>query len=372
MPLDTFVPPTVDANAMTLDAHWYTSADVFQQEQERLFGRDWICVGHESNIEQPGDYFTTVVANESIIVVRDGSGAVRALYNVCRHRGTQLCPEASGHLVGSIQCPYHAWTYALDGALLAARNMQGIEGFDRADYPLHKVAVEVVGGFIFISLLKEPEALSSPLAPLAEKLARWDAAGLREAQRIDYEVASNWKLLFQNYSECYHCPVIHPQLEKLSSSDSGRNDFLRGAILGGYSELRQPDGSLTTTGRRQRPPLGSVDGPDLDRDYYYTIFPSLLLSLHADYLMVHYVRPIAADRSHVTCSWLFDPKTMEASGFDPSDAVEFWDLTNRQDWQVNELTQRGMASRAYRPGPYANAEGLLHAFDLHYLEAMGA
>jgi Rieske 2Fe-2S family protein len=126
------------------------------------------------------------------------------------------------------------------------------------------------------------------------------------------------------------------------------------------------------TGHSSRPPVGSVDGADLDRMYYYTIFPSLLLSLHPDYVMVHYAKPLAPDRTEVVCAFLFDPKTIAQPGFDPSDAVDFWDLTNRQDWHVNELTQLGLNSRAYSPGPYSNAEGLLSAFDRHYLSVMGA
>jgi Rieske 2Fe-2S family protein len=214
--------------------------------------------------------------------------------------------------------------------------------------------------------------LEPPLAALAPHLQRWDAARLTEVRRITYDVACNWKLVFQNYSECYHCPVIHPQLDKLSPSDSGRNDFTSGALLGGYSELRPNVDSLTMRGVRERPLLGSVDGEDERRSYYYTIFPSLLLSLHPDYLMYHTMRPIAPNRTEVACAWLFDPKTADARGFDPSDAIEFWDLTNRQDWHVNALTQAGISSRAYTPGPYANAEGLLHAFDRHYLATMEA
>ena len=368
--MQTYVRPHVEAHAHALDARWYVSPDVFHDEQRRIFARDWICVGHESRLEQHGDYFVANVGGESIIVVRHGSGAVNAFYNVCRHRGTQLCEERSGHLIGCIQCPYHAWTYSLDGALLAARNMQGVEGFDRGDYALHRVPLTVQGGFIFVTLMDEPEALDEPLVPLHDKLARWNTAELREAGRVEYDVAANWKLIFQNYSECYHCPVIHPQLDKLSPSDSGRNDFFEGPILGGYSELRVSASSLTTSGATGRKPVGSVDGADLDRVYYYTVFPSMLLSLHPDYVMVHTVEPLAPDRSLITCSWLFDSRAMEEPSFDSSDAVEFWDVTNRQDWHVNELTQRGVSSRAYRPGPYANAEGLLHAFDRHYLSVM--
>jgi Rieske 2Fe-2S family protein len=165
---------------------------------------------------------------------------------------------------------------------------------------------------------------------------------------------------------------VHPQLDKLSASDSGRNDLSSGPVLGGYSEMREHGASLTTTGHSNRPPIGAVSGEELDRVYYYTIFPSMLLSLHPDYVMVHYARPLAIDRTAVECAFLFDPQTMQMPHFDPSDAVQFWDTTNRQDWHVNELTQRGLRSRAYTPGPYSNAEGLLHAFDQQYLRVMGA
>jgi Rieske 2Fe-2S family protein len=143
---------------------------------------------------------------------------------------------------------------------------------------------------------------------------------------------------------------VHPQLEKISPSDSGRNDLMDGPFLGGYSELREEG-------------AGHVNNADRSRVYYYTIFPSLLLSLHPDYVMVHYMHPLAPDRTRIECAWL-------SRGNDVRDAVEFWDLTNRQDWHVNELTQAGVASRSYTPGPYANAEGLLAAFDRHYLKVM--
>ena len=310
------------------------------------------------------------IAGESIIVTCGADDRVRAFYNVCRHRGTRLCTQASGRFTGSIQCPYHAWTYALDGTLLAARTMADVPDFERAGYPLRQAHVATFEGFVFVSLAPQPEPFAQAFAPLAGRFARWKLGELRTARTIAYELACNWKLVFQNYSECYHCPLLHPQLDQLSPSDSGRNDLCEGPFLGGYSELRRHGGSLTTTGTSARAPLGEVGGADLDRVYYYTIFPSLLLSLHPDYAMVHYVEPVAPDRTNVTCAWLFDADAIAAPGFDPSDAVDFWDLTNRQDWAINELTQLGTGSRAYVPGPYANAEGLLAAFDRHYLQQM--
>jgi glycine betaine catabolism A len=369
--METFVRPSVGSGAKTLDSSWYISPEVFGQERERIFSREWLCVGREETIPNAGDFFTVERCGENLIVTRGGDGRVRAFYNVCRHRGSRICEAGSGHLQGSIQCPYHAWTYGLDGELKVARNMAEVAGFDRADYPLKQAGAAVWEGFVFINLSFETRPFEKVFAPLIGRFAKWSIAGLRTARSITYELACNWKLVFLNYSECYHCPLVHPQLDKLSPSDSGKNDLSEGPFLGGYSEMRQSGMALTTTGHSSRPPLGDVDGADLSRAYSYTIFPSLLLSLHPDYVMVHYVKPLTPDRTEVVCAFLFDPQTMARSDFDPSDAVDFWDLTNRQDWHVNQLTQLGLHSRAYSPGPYSNAEGLLSAFDRHYLRVMG-
>ncbi|MGB8909072.1 MAG: aromatic ring-hydroxylating dioxygenase subunit alpha [Candidatus Cybelea sp.] len=370
--MQTFVRPNVESGAKTLPASWYISSEVFAQERERIFAREWLCVGREETISQPGDFFTVERSGENLIVTRDKEGVIHAFFNVCRHRGSRICEAASGHFQGSIQCPYHAWTYGLDGDLKVARNMTEVPGFDRAEYPLKRAGVALWEGFVFVNL-DDKTPFEKTFAPLIGRFSHWNIGGLQTARSLTYELECNWKLVFLNYSECYHCPLVHPQLDKLSPSDSGRNDLSEGPFLGGYSELRQSGTALTLTGQRSsRSPLGSVDGIELDRVYYYTIFPSLLLSLHPDYVMVHYLRPRSPDRTEVVCAFLFDPKTIAQPGFDPSDAVDFWDLTNRQDWHVNELMQRGLHSRAYSPGPYSNAEGLLSAFDSYYLSLMEA
>ncbi|MDP9017357.1 MAG: aromatic ring-hydroxylating dioxygenase subunit alpha [Candidatus Eremiobacteraeota bacterium] len=366
------MPASVLPHALTLDAKWYVSPEVFESEGERIFARQWICVGRADSIPNTGDFFLAEVAGESIILTRNERNEFRAFFNVCRHRGTRICLSARGHFRTSIQCPYHAWTYSLDGDLRAARNMDKESGFDRADYPLHGIAVAAFEGFLFVNLAAEPEPFEQAFAPLHGRFARWNPSALVSGHRITYDLACNWKLVFLNYSECYHCPLIHPQLEQLSSSESGRNDLFQGRFLGGYSELRNSHGTLSVTGSRVRAPLGEIDGADLARVYYYTIFPSLLLSLHADYVMAHYVTPLSVDKTRVVCEWLFDRSESQRDDFDAMDAVDFWDLTNRQDWNVNELTQRGVSSRAYTPGPYTEQEGLLYAFDRHYLSIMEA
>ncbi len=346
------------AGAKTLASPYYCDPALFAREQERIFARSWVYASRIEELEANGAFRTIELAGESLIIARGADGVLRAFFNVCRHRGTRICSESTGRFTGSIQCPYHAWTYGLDGKLIAARNMDDTPGFDRTDYPLHAARVTEWLGCIFVNLSADAPDFTESLAGLDDRFARWNLAALRIADSRTYEVAANWKLIFQNYSECYHCPVVHPQLEQLSPWNSGRNDLLEGPVLGGFSTLRDEVALPNLIGDAER------------RAYYYTIFPSLLLSLHGDYAMLHTVEPLDVHRTRITCTWLFAEDDMARVDFDANAVVAFWDLTNRQDWDVSELTQLGVASRAYTPGPYARSEGLLDAFDRHYLSTM--
>jgi len=367
--MSTFVRATVPRAVYTLPRRFLTSPELFAAEQERIFAGRWVCVGRSEELAGPGDYVLVDLAGESVIVVRDREGKIHAHFNLCRHRGTRLCTAPAGRLGETIQCPYHAWTYGLDGRLLTARHMQDTPGFDKADWPLRSAAAAEWEGFLFLNLAPEPEPFATAFAPLIGRLSRYGAAGLRRGAQVTYDVAANWKLIAENYSECYHCPLIHPELSALSPWQSGRNDLIEGPFLGGYMDLNHD--SMTVDGQRRRPPLPGLPPEDLARAYYYSIFPNLLLSLHPDYVMAHTLWPVSPGRTRVVCEWYFDPATMAADGFDPSDAVQFWDTTNRQDWHVCELSQLGVSSRAYTPGPYARAEGLPWQFDQEYLRAMG-
>jgi phenylpropionate dioxygenase-like ring-hydroxylating dioxygenase large terminal subunit len=367
--MNEFRQASVGSGACTLPGRSYASEEVFQAEQERLFCHGWMCAGRSEQVPEAGDYLAASVGGESLLIVRD-SGALRAFFNVCRHRGARLCEAERGRVPDCIRCPYHGWTYALDGRLIAARHMQEVEGFDRQDYPLVPAALAEWEGFLFVNLAREPEPFARAFAPLLDRFTRWGLPSLRAACRIGYEVRANWKVIVQNYSECYHCPLIHPELVRLSPASSGRNDLTEGPFLGGYMLLNDRCASMTATGRTARPPIGQVAGEELNRVYYYAIFPNLLLSLHPDYAMAHFLLPESAARTRIACEWYFDPATIAQPGFDPEDAVEFWDRTNRQDWHVCELSQLGVASRAYTPGPYANQEGLSWAFDQEYLRRM--
>ena len=371
--MSTFVKRTDIAllGAHTLPGRYFTSPDIFAEETEKIFLQRWLCVGRESRIARPGQYFLQSIAGESVIVVRDRQQTIRAYYNVCRHRGTRLCEEREGQFSGTIQCPYHAWTYTLDGQLVGAPSADTIEDFDKADWPLHAIAVATWEGFIFINLGADPEPFADAFAPVMERFSRFNMPALAAHRRIDYELTCNWKLVVQNYSECHHCPLVHPALVKLSTPTSGENDLITGPFLGGYMDIVDESESLTLSGRTCGAMVGELPADDLKRVYYYSLFPNVLLSLHPDYVMYHTIWPKDAGHTRVTCEWLFHPTTLQDPTFNPDDGVEFWDLTNRQDWHVCELSYAGVQSRSYTPGPYSRREGLSAAFDQEVLKALG-
>jgi glycine betaine catabolism A len=351
------------AQAKTLPARYYTDAQHFAREIDGLFRSMWVCAGRVEEIDRPGGYVLRELAGDSLIVTRSAAGRVHAFHNVCRHRGTKLCTEQHGTFAGSIQCPYHAWTYALDGRLIGAPHMDEVPHFRKEDYPLHAVHADVWDGHIFLTLSQSPRPLASQLGDLPAKFHPWQMDSLRLGRRIVYDVKANWKLIIQNYNECLHCPNLHPALNKLSHYLSGENEPLSATYMGGRMDLRPGVETLSMDGTCPRQLLPSLSPEDKRRVYYYAIFPNMLLSLHPDYMMVHTLWPLAPDRTINVCEWHFHPSELAAPSFDPSDAVDFWDLTNRQDWHVCELSQAGISSRAYTPGPYSNREDLLYAFD---------
>ena len=359
---------TFQSGAKTLGQPYFISPEIFADEQRKIFAKHWLLVGHQSQISKPGDYFVAKAAGESVIVVRDQRSTIRGFYNVCRHRGTRLKQDACGH-ASAIQCPYHAWTYGLDGRLMGAPHMDEVPDFDKADYALHAVNLALWEGFVFINLTNSPQSLEEWLTPLLGRFSHWNLARLRSARRIEYDVRANWKLIFENYSECYHCPGVHPTLAKVSPYDSAENDLVEGPFLGGFMKINQ-GASLTMSGQACALPVSAIKGEDHDRVFYYSIFPNMLLSMHPDYVMVHQLWPQSPDRTLIFCDWLFHPEAFAREDFRPDDAIEFWDMTNKQDWQVCELSQQGIASRAYEPGPYSARESIPAAWDREYLRQL--
>jgi len=369
MPASRKAADTFPSGARSLAQRYLISAEVFAQEQERVFSNHWLCVGHQSQLPTAGDFFVQDVTGESLIILRDQKSRVRGFYNVCRHRGTRLV-EKCGRLHETIRCPYHAWTYGLDGRLVGAPHMDMVAGFDKAEHALHAVSLALWEGFIFVNLARHAPPLETVFTPLEAKFAGWNLPKLRSARRIEYEVRANWKLIFENYSECYHCPLVHPALSKLTPYDSAENDLCEGPFLGGFMPITEGH-SLTMSGNACALPVGDNQGEDHHRVYYYSICPNLLLSLHPDYVMVHQVWPQSPAQVTILCDWLFHPDAFGRADFRPDDAIAFWDMTNRQDWHVCELSQQGIASRAYEPGPYSPRESIPAAWDREYLRVLG-
>lgn len=372
--MSTFV-RTVDSyvqGARTLPQRYYIAPETLNAEWTKIFGGHWLCVGRAAQVAQPGAFLVANIGVESVIVVRDRQGVLHAHFNVCRHRGTRLCNDASGQFSETIQCPYHAWTYSLDGSLLRAPTMQDLEGFDRTQHSLVAAGVAEWEGFVFVNLSREPQPFETAFAPVIGRFARYNLEALTTMRRIEYDVKANWKLVLQNYNECLHCPTIHPMLAKVLPYTSGANDLIEGSFLGGYMEIAQPNESATVSGRVCGPLVGDLSGDDLHRAYYYSLFPNMMLSMHPDYVVSYMVWPIGPTETHIVSDWLFHPNAVAHPEFDPSGAIEFWDVTNRQDWAICEQSQLGVASRAYTPGPYSPRESIPAAWDRTYLRAMRA
>ena len=358
------------SQASTLPAGFYTDGDLFRREMEAIHFDMWLAAGRTERIKHPGDFFVVDVASASVIILRDESNALRAFHNTCRHRGTLLCAMDHGNLPGRIQCPYHAWTYRLDGSLANAPHMDKVEGFREQDYPLAQVHTAVWDGHVFVNLSHHPIPLQEHLAGLDEKFRPWRMEELKPVERRVYGLAANWKLIIQNYSECLHCPIAHPQLQKHSHYMSGDNEPPGATILGGRMDLRDGVTTLTMSGRTNRNCLPHLNADDRRHVYYYCLLPNLLLNLHPDYMLTFTLWPRAVDRTDIVCEWHFHPDQIARPDFDPKDAIEFWEVTNQQDWELSERAQRGIASRGYQPGPYSNREELLMALDRFVLDRL--
>ena len=347
----------------TLARSAYVEAEHFAKEQERIFFRQWFCVGREGEIPAPGDHVVCNVAGESVIVTRTRKGDLAGYYNLCRHRGSLVSeatgkPEQievgpSGTFRGSIQCPYHNWTYSFAGELRAAPFLD--EDFDKATLSLHPVAVQLWNGWVWVNL--EPATASNlegQVAISGDYLARYPLTELRVSRRIVYQVNANWKAIVENYNECYHCGPIHPELCELvpafRQSGGANLDWENGI------EHREGAWTFTFTGTTNRQPFAGLSESELTRHKGQLIYPNLMLSLSADHVAAFTLWPRSPTSTAVVCDFLFHPDEIAKADFDPSDAVDFWDLINRQDWRACELVQRGMTSRRFDHGFYAPME----------------
>jgi Rieske 2Fe-2S family protein len=346
----------------------FTDPTVLDWELESLFTGGWVCAGHADQVRERGDYLKVEIGGDSVFVVADDDGLPRAFHNVCRHRGARIVQEPEGRM-RRLQCPYHAWSYGFDGSLRSAPFTEGLEDFDAACNGLKPVRLAVVEGLLLLDLSGTAPSPHEHLGELANHMAHYKLSELRRGARLVYDVAANWKAIAENYSECLHCPGVHPELNKLSHYLSGEEISGAGSWCGGSMTLGDGFETMATDGGHGRRPIEGLTDRDLRTVLYFVLFPNTLVSLHPDYVMLHTLWPQAPDRTEVVCEWFFEPETIARPDFDPSDAVEFWDMVNRQDWHVCELVQRGIGSRGHVPGRYTDNELTVHAFDQLVAEA---
>jgi glycine betaine catabolism A len=343
----------------TLHRDFYLAEEVFSRERERIFYREWICGGREAEISEPGDYLTLDVAGESVLVVRTREGQLAAHYNVCRHRGSRLVAEcSSGTFRGTIRCPYHSWTYTLAGQLRTAPFLDANE-LPESELALYPVGIECWGGFFFINLSPAEATargydLATQLGPVPERVRRYPLDELRSAHRVSYDVAANWKVLLENYNECYHCGPVHPELCRLVPAFKQRGgselDWDRGI------PHREGAWTFTETGTSNRRPFAGLNEDEQVRHKGELIYPTCMISLSADHVTAYTLWPRAPGRTTVVCDFLFHPSELAGVHFDPADAITFWDRVNHQDWAICESVQRGMQSRVFQHGYYAPME----------------
>ncbi len=361
--------PFGESNMLPREA--YIDEAVLAWEHEAFFQGGWVCAGRVTDLPVPGDQRARAIGGAGLLLTRDKSGVLHVFANACRHRGHELLPcdgaintsvvNTSVVNRGVVQCPYHAWSYDLDGRLRLAPRFDA-KNFDPSSVSLLPVRHAEWGGWLFVNLSGDAPPFEEHVGCLPTQLANWECDRLVVAASHRYELAANWKIAVENYNECYHCALIHPELARVSPPDSGDNHEGPGAWVGGTMDLADFATTMSLTGVSRCAPMRALTAEQQRQVLYLAVFPNLLVSLHPDYVLTHRMEPVAAGRTVVECQWLFPPETVEADGFDPAYAVDFWDLTNRQDWAAVESVQRGLSHPAFVPGVLAEQESDVYRF----------
>ncbi|KUO14370.1 aromatic ring-hydroxylating oxygenase subunit alpha [Streptomyces dysideae] len=354
----------------TLPGDRYTDPEVFALEQERIFEAMWFCAARASELAKPGQFRTYQVGRESVLISRSRDGSIRAFLNICRHRGAKLCTAESGEVKRAFQCPYHAWTYGLDGKLVAAPNLTSMPDIDRVEYGLINVHVREWLGYVWVCLANTPPSFEEDVMGAvterlgaAESIESYDIDNLEVGRRITYDVKANWKLIIENFMECYHCATIHPELTEVLPEFA--DGFAAQYYVGHGAEFGEEVRGFTVDGSEGLDRIPGV-AEDQDRRYYaITVRPQVFINLVPDHVIFHRMYPMAADRTIVECDWLYLPHVVE-SGKDVSRSVELFHRVNQQDFDACERTQPGMSSRAYAKGgvlvPSEHHIGAFHAW----------
>jgi Rieske 2Fe-2S family protein len=338
----------------TLPGRYYTDPAIFEREKRDIFSRQWQYVCRGQDVPTPGRFVRVTVGDENVIVVRGRDQRLRAFLNLCRHRGATLCADDSGDAGRSIRCRYHSWTYRLDGSLMSAPNWDTMATADKADLGLHPVHLAEFHGMVWLSLASDPTPLDQEIWAQLDyrldgdraKFGRYDLASLVVGRRIDYRVAANWKIIGENFQECYHCATIHPELVDTIPQFRDISRLL-GYAADGY-HFAAGKASFSVSGQTVLPRLPGLTEQDERRYYGMVLRPNCFLSLLPDHVIVHRFQPTGPGLTTVTCEWLFPPETVDR--YDVADTVELFHRVNEQDFAATEACQPNMKSRGYAGG----------------------
>ena len=341
--------------ALTLPGEAYGSPEVFDWEVEHFFEGGWLCIGREGDLElgAPGDQVGVQAGRQSVLLVRGDDGVLRAFHNVCRHRGHELLSVGEHRRQRGIRCPYHAWVFGLEGDLRATPR------FDREvtkdEHPLIEAPLTSWHGWLFLNVSGDAQPFDEWIGNAGIGVDDYAPERLVLGARHEYELRANWKIVVDNYHECYHCTEIHPELCRVTPPDSdvAYPERSNGVWVGGPMELLDHAVTMSLTGESLGVPIPGLPAGLERRVGYLALYPNLLISPHPDYVMTHRLVPLASDRTWIECAWYFPQEAFATPRFSPDYASEFWDVTNREDWTACESVQRNVTSPGYRPGPFS-------------------
>ena len=370
-----------------LAQRFYTDPDIYQLELDRIVTRNWILAGHASQIPDAGDYLVYRLLNESAIIVRGTDGEIRAFANVCRHRGSLVCLDNNGNKRKFV-CPYHGWTYDLEGNLIAARSMTE---FSKKEHSLHPVSLEVLGGLLFVCFSDDAPSLEGAKRDLAEPLAWFDFENLKVAAQKTYPIAANWKLAIENYQECYHCAAAHPEYARMHTLmlDPKKRDRLQEPMLRrmaacgmkdieidfidtwakpgeqgyGYSRTALFEGYKT--GSRDGEPVAPLLGEISDYDggaSDFVLGPFTFFLAYSDHVVGYVFSPVDENNCECKVFWLVRGDAVEGKDYDREELMWLWDVTTYADEKIIVNNWKGVCSRYYQPGPFSGMERMERRF----------
>ena len=363
----------------TLPAHFYLDPDHHERELRAIWYDSWVYLCRGEELARSRDFRVFELGSQSILVLRSADGELNAFHNTCRHRGSLLCAESSGRLRGpALVCPYHQWTYGLDGRLRSTPYRLESPDFRKGDYPLYRVALEERAGFVFVHLGANPPPLEKALA--WETLASWQLEGLRVGYRRSMLVECNWKIFWENYNECLHCPSTHPELVKivpvyakglLSENELRENE--PSAEGEGLEEPPLAEGAVTWTldGTSRLPTLPGLSEEEKRRGQsFWNLEPSFFVVAHRDYARCARILPRSTEKTEIQMEWLFLPSVLERADFDLEHATGLGRRVVEQDARACELNQRGLRALPHDRGVLVKQEYWVRRFQRWVLERL--